>query len=1195
MKVQWLKLHLKGFGRFRESAAVEFVPGVNVVLADNEQGKSTLVAGMAAVIYGLSTAADPKAFSQERFRNWHGPSQFSGELEFAAGGELFRLQRNFDNHRVSLQRLVDGSWLEEVGGEHNPRAQKRNISYEETIARLLGVGNRELFAATFQVTQPLPEGEKIIPGIQQLLSGAGAHYKDALDNLRDELKNITRFTGRRGITPRDMNQDRQLEQVEKEIVLVKREIESSSQLLTDLQETAAALDGLQARYQKQSAELTDKERLMSAWQEWRIFRDRYQQAAATQAMMTSAVEKAERLERAVKEAEATLTSAYGEFKDSPPDTGEALTVLASVNEELGMIVQNLQETAAKISEEELAIAYLEEQLDGEFAAVRGRPGLPHICRELQRRVLERQELQNRMSLAAECLAGLEGRLTLLPPLHRLGKSPVQAVSALREQFRPILAQWQQFAADMKAKALLEEQIRDKYELFRCSSAEELDVLSVYETTKMRLEREIDRLNSARSDALRRVEEVQLAHKTFVREFGELERLGDDAESLLERKLELLSAKKEQEEKLRNLTVTIAPQDWLRRAGLAAIAVFAGAAAWFAGAGLSLSVLSGLASGLLYVLLTGFLSQRRERSRPQTRLGEINVALRQVDALLGKFAAGSEAQLGELRQKLRERQEKRKQLAMMQDALPGEEELRPLKAELEAANNERRKFTELVSGAESVYPDVSAAFNEWRELEREAADLQKRTGDFAAIQSPETPVNMLLDSPPGVLQAPWPEIVVLGELLNADTATVRSVLSWLESLDSVWWEQALSGARSFEQLQEEADVARRELAALTAPDSEGIKRDDLLKQEISALSAQLLPFDAQTDPILLESMLVRAREAEENLSRHHFTIEALHEQSRQQTEKQRLTEAKLRPLQERLSPLLTGGASDALRRWQEYNHLCQRKSAEGKELAGLLSAHQVSSAADLRTKAADSANQALSILGRWEELLTAYPGLPPREQEDPLALDAMFRELESRISRLREENVVLQARVRETELLLAKMQGQAPFNIAGGELKLQELLEEDRLLRMEAAALELAYKELSGAIGLFSATYRQGLADTAGGYFSFFTGNQAREVLLDEQFNVTLREDGRLLTVAQLSQGARDQLYLALRLAVADLLSDDMQLPFIFDDPFLNWDEARLSRMRQTLQALPDERQVVLFSHRQEFASWGTALQLQSEA
>lgn len=1194
MKIQWFKLTLRGFGRFQETVTVEFAPGINVFLAANEQGKSTLAAGLAAVIYGLSTAADPRSFSQERFRNWHGPAQFSGELEFAAAGELFRLQRNFDSHRVSLQRQVSGSWLEEIGGEHNPRAQKRNVSYEEAIKRLLGVGNRELFTATFQVTQPLPEGEKIIPGIQQLLSGAGAHYKEALDCLRDDLKKLTRFTGRRGITQRDMNQDRPLELMESEILKVEYEIASAAQLLNDLQEAAASLDGLQARCKEQGGELAEKERLISAWQEWRIFRDRYQQAAATQTVLAASVEKAALLERSVQETVRALDTEYSEFKDSPSDIGESLTVFSAIDEEMTVLADALQEIAGQISGEEQAALRLEQQLQGELAAVRGRSGLPHICRELRNKELELQELQNRTLLAARRLADLEGQLLHLPPLQRLGKSPLQAIQALREQSQDILAQWRQFTAELNAAARLENQIRAEYELFRRSSEEEMAALAVYETRKMRLERELERLNTARSEALRKVEEAQLAHKTMIREFGEMERLGDDAEALVERKLGLLAAKREQEDNLRNLSVQIAPQEWHRRAGSVATAMLCGAAAFLAGAGFFWAVLAGLASGLMAVLLTGFLTQRKERSGPQARLGEINIGLRQVDTLLGPFSYGNEAQLGELRQKLRERQERRKQLAAMQTALPGEDELRPLKAELETAKEEWRKFKELVSGAESVYSDITAAFNSWREKEREAADLQKRTNEFASLQSPGTPADMLSDSPPSVLRAPWPDMIILGELMGTVTGTVRSVLSWFEALDGNWWEQCATGARSFEQLLEEVDVARRELAALTGPDAEGTRRGDLLQQEIASLSAQLLPFDSQADPSWLDSLQVIAREAEEGLVRHCSTLEALRKQHRELDEKHRRTETKFRPLQERLSPLLSGGtAAVVLQRWQEYSCFCRRKSAEEMELAGLLSAYQVKSPGDLRKRAADSANQAVSILRQWEELLASYPALPARENDDPQLLDSLYRELESRIDRLKEEDVYLHSGIRDAELRLARLQGQAPLNIAGGELRLQELREEVRHLRTEADALELAHRELSGAILLFSETYRHGLAGSATGYFSFFTGNYCREVLLDEQFNVQLREDGKHLSVAQLSQGARDQLYLALRLAVSDLLSDEVQLPFIFDDPFLNWDEARMAKMQQTLQALPAGRQVLLFSHRQDFASWGTPVRLES--
>ncbi|MBT9171903.1 MAG: hypothetical protein DDT21_00277 [Syntrophomonadaceae bacterium] len=1192
MKVQWLKLSLKGFGRFRETVAVDFAPGVNICLAANEQGKSTVAAGLAGVIFGLPSSSDPKAFSQERFRNWHGPAQFSGELEFAAGGELFRLQRNFDNHRVSLQRFVNGSWQEEIGGEHNPRAQKRNMRYEERITQLLGVGNRELFTATFQVTQPLPEGEKIVPGIQQLLSGAGAHYKEALDDLGEALKKITRYTGKREISPRDMNQDRMLEICDKEIFKLEQELSAAAQLLNDVRETAAALENMQDRFNKQSEELAGKERLLPAWQKWRLLRDRYQQAAARQAALAASLEKAAMLERSVENITETLAAKYERYKDCPPDTGEALIVFSSANEEMTVILSAFQETAGEISRESQAAEGLEELLNGELAAVRGRAELPHTCRELRRKELELQDLQKMKLQLSERLADLEKQLQSFPSLDRLGKSPLQSVQTLREQCKAILAQWQQFAKERAGLAQITAQL-EEYAPFHCASEEELAVLSVYETRKMRLERELERLNNARSDVLRKVEEVQLAHKAMIREYGEMERLGDDAEAHVERKLELLAAKKEQEEKLRHTTIKIAPREWPRRAVIALAALISGIIASYAGANLPVAFAAAAVTVLLTILLTGFLGQRKERSRPQARLGEINIELRQVDALLGSFSVCGEAQLGALRQKLRERLERRKQLTEMREALPGEELLRPLKAELEAAKEEWRLFKELVSKAESVYPDVSAAFNQWRELEREAAQLQARTDDFASLQAPAVQAGMLLDAPPDALRAPWPEIVALGELMGTDTSTVKALLSWLETMDDAWWNQTESIARSFEQILEDTAVVKRELTALTAPGADGARRFDALQQEIASLTLQVFPFDSQTDPMWLESLLARAREAEEGLVRHRAALEALDKQRLDLEEKRRMTEEKLRPLQERLSPLLAEGApTEVLQRWQEYSRLCRMRAEQGKELAGLLSAYEVKSPGELRTKVADSTNQAVNILKQREELLVSFPALPSFENEDTQALDSRYRELEVSIARLREEQDLLQVSIRQEELRLAKLQGQAPHNIAGGELRLEELRKESHRLRVEAAALEVAYKELSNAISLFSETYRQGLADTATRYFSLFTGNQLREVLLDDQFNVLVKENGKPYAIAQLSQGARDQLYLALRLAVADLLSDDIQLPFIFDDPFLNWDEARLAMMQQTLDTLPAGRQVLLFSHRREFASWGIACRLE---
>jgi len=64
----------------------------------------------------------------------------------------------------------------------------------------------------------------------------------------------------------------------------------------------------------------------------------------------------------------------------------------------------------------------------------------------------------------------------------------------------------------------------------------------------------------------------------------------------------------------------------------------------------------------------------------------------------------------------------------------------------------------------------------------------------------------------------------------------------------------------------------------------------------------------------------------------------------------------------------------------------------------------------------------------------------------------------------------------------------------------------------------------------------------------------------------------------LSQGAREQLYLALRLAIADHLDDGKEtLPLFLDETLVNWDAARRDRAFELLERLSKRRQLFFFT------------------
>jgi DNA repair protein SbcC/Rad50 len=82
------------------------------------------------------------------------------------------------------------------------------------------------------------------------------------------------------------------------------------------------------------------------------------------------------------------------------------------------------------------------------------------------------------------------------------------------------------------------------------------------------------------------------------------------------------------------------------------------------------------------------------------------------------------------------------------------------------------------------------------------------------------------------------------------------------------------------------------------------------------------------------------------------------------------------------------------------------------------------------------------------------------------------------------------------------------------------------------------------------------------YFSTITDGRYKEVYFESRDNPikTVRADGATLNAANLSGGAFDQLYFAIRLALAEKLLEGKKGFFILDDPFIKADPVRLNAL-----------------------------------
>ena len=359
-------------------------------------------------------------------------------------------------------------------------------------------------------------------------------------------------------------------------------------------------------------------------------------------------------------------------------------------------------------------------------------------------------------------------------------------------------------------------------------------------------------------------------------------------------------------------------------------------------------------------------------------------------------------------------------------------------------------------------------------------------------------------------------------------------------------------------------------------------------EITRLRESVAPFDPFTELSELESMYRNSLIAEETRVKQLALVEAAQGNCQHIAEKMGYLLAQVSPLKEKLTDLMSAGGTpqEHLRQWQQAEDIKRAQTEDRKKLAGITSAHGVSSIDELRRMVTDAANRAVGLYQEWETLTSAYPSLPGTVATEPALVEVRYRSLEKDVAECREHEEQHHQSIRELELRFARLQGQTPLNIAAGAARLRQLMQEEERVRREVAALQVAYLELTAAIDQFSLTYREEFAQKTTLYFAQVSNVFDRYIQMDEDFSVAVVVGGRATSVSQLSQGARDQLYLALRLAIADLLAADVPLPFIFDDPFLNWDQDRLWRMRTTLTNMEAERQVVLLSHRDEFSNWG---------
>ncbi|MCB4820487.1 ATP-binding protein [Roseicella aerolata] len=154
---------------------------------------------------------------------------------------------------------------------------------------------------------------------------------------------------------------------------------------------------------------------------------------------------------------------------------------------------------------------------------------------------------------------------------------------------------------------------------------------------------------------------------------------------------------------------------------------------------------------------------------------------------------------------------------------------------------------------------------------------------------------------------------------------------------------------------------------------------------------------------------------------------------------------------------------------------------------------------------------------------------------------------------------------------------------------EQALAEARAAAERYARLHTARSLLRAGIERFRAERQTPLLRDAGAHFALLTGGRYARLAAeeDEKGRVLLkavRADGTDCAVEALSEGTRDQLYLALRIASVESYAAHAEpLPFIADDLLVQFDDARAAAAIALLAGLGRVTQPILFTHHDHLA------------
>ncbi|WP_143261157.1 AAA family ATPase [Bacillus paralicheniformis] len=334
-----------------------------------------------------------------------------------------------------------------------------------------------------------------------------------------------------------------------------------------------------------------------------------------------------------------------------------------------------------------------------------------------------------------------------------------------------------------------------------------------------------------------------------------------------------------------------------------------------------------------------------------------------------------------------------------------------------------------------------------------------------------------------------------------------------------------------------------------------KRD--IEQELSRLQAKKASFESE-----LRKLVSSLGRAGESVQEQVFLLKSALDSQKEKLRQKQEADVSLKHTAEQIKEL----TKETEYFQSQIGELFQKAGADGREMfIGLAKRDQAKKELTARL------GQLKRELGRQDEKAVM------------LASEHSLAELKGKLAEAQEKRARIENKLAEERQKAANVHAELVRLEESGavsELAYQTGMQKERVaeLAKKWAAVKLIRQAVKNKIDEHKKVRLPKLLQTAETLLNPLTAGQYEKIYFSEtdESMMVMRKDGAIFYAHELSQATCEQLYLAIRFALALSHQKEVKLPFQLDDSFVHFDEERFKQVLNILKKLSGEEQQILY-------------------